>query len=255
MPTNPLREKLRRQQTTCGLWITLESPSVTEAAAGLGIDWIVVEMEHGHLAWRDVVNHLRVATSLGLAGLVRIADGTRENIQRALDLGASGIIVPMIGGGEELERVFQFGRYPPRGVRGVSGERCVKWGLEFESYLRTANEETLLIPLLETRQAVENIDSILDVPGLEAIYFGPADMSASFGLLGQWDAGPVGEAIQRMQRLASARGIFSGILARDGSDAQLRREQGFRLIALGADVNLLLDALRQRLAHFSKTRH
>lgn len=112
----------------------MESPSVTEAAALLGVDWIVVEMGHGHLGWREVMQHLRTAASLGVAGLIRIADSTRENVQWALDIGANGLIVPMIGDGQQLEQAYRWGRCPPRGVRGVGGERCLRWGLEIESY-------------------------------------------------------------------------------------------------------------------------
>ena len=185
---------------------------MTEAAAALGVDWVVIDMEHGHLHWGDLVNHLRVLCGTETAGLVRVPELRRETIQRALDLDAQGVIIPMIGSAQELEQAFAFGRYPTRGVRGVGGERCVKWGLESREYLSRANEETLLIPLLETRSAVENIDAILEVDGLEAIFFGPADLSASYGFLGQWEGGPVAEAIRSMGEKAFARGIASGIL-------------------------------------------
>ncbi len=244
---NPLRPRLKAGQTTFGMWVTVESRNVTEAAVKLGLDWVVIEMEHGHLDWGDVIEHIRVADGSNTAAIVRVAESRRETIQRALDLGADGLIVPMVNSAEEVTQIFRWGRYPPKGVRGVGGERCVKWGLEFQEYLRQANAETLLIPLLETRGAVENFDAILAVEGLEAIFFGPADMSASYGHLGEWEGGHVADTILNMCQTAASKQIRSGVLARSGEEAVKRRDQGFRMIGLGADINLMLRSLQQSL--------
>jgi 2-keto-3-deoxy-L-rhamnonate aldolase RhmA len=248
MRINPLRHKLATGQTTYGMWVTLESPNVTEAAVAVGLDWIVIEMEHGHLDWRAVADHVRTTSGTDTAAVIRVSEIQRSNVQRALDIGADGIILPMVGNAESLETAFQFGRFPPRGVRGVGGERSVKWGLDWDDYLRDADRETLIIPLLETRDAVENIDSILAIHGLETIFFGPADMSASYGYLGQWEGPGVAEAILRVRAKAAEKGIFAGILGRNTEEVQSRREQGFQMIGLGADVNLMIRSLQQTLA-------
>lgn len=247
MRPNPLRAKLKTGKTTFGMWITVESPNVTEAAVALGMDWIVIEMEHGHLSWADVLNHLRALNGSQTAGLVRVPELRRETIQRGLDLGADGLIIPMVGSAAMLQQALSFALYPPHGVRGVSGERCVRWGLEKDAYLAVANAESMIIPLLETRDAVEHFDEILQVPGVDAYFFGPADMSASFGFLGQWEGGPVGEAIVTMNRQAAERGIASGVLARNAEDACHRRSQGFRMIGLGVDLSLMIQSTRQIL--------
>ncbi|MBL8856084.1 MAG: hypothetical protein JNK57_19110 [Planctomycetaceae bacterium] len=231
-----------------GMWVTLESPNVSEAAIGLGLDWLLIDMEHGHLGWKDVANHLRVINARGIPGLIRVPDLCRESIQRALDIGADGIVVPMISTREQLELAFRYGKYPPRGARGLGGERCVKWGLETLAYIQEANSQTLVIPLLETREAVENFTQILEVPGLDGIWFGPSDMSSSYGFLGQWEGGPVAEAVVRMCQAAAEKGIASGILARDASEIELRRRQGFQWITLGADINLMMGSLKNQLA-------
>ena len=250
-----LREKLQAKQTTFGMWVTLESATVAEVAAALTLDWAVIEMEHGQLTWSDVADHVRVLSSSNTAAIVRVAEVRRETIQRALDIGAEAVILPMIGSADQLEQAFQYGRYPPRGVRGVGGERCVQWGLKFQEYLGDANQQTLIIPLLETRDAAEHIDEILDVDGLEAIFFGPADMSASYGHLGQWEGGDVANIIFDMQNRAANRDIASGVLARSDEEAAVRRDQGFRMIALGADVNLMIDAAKQRLKSVGQRCH
>ena len=151
----------------------------------------------------------------------------------------------MIRTAADLELAFRFGRYPPHGVRGVGGERAVKWGLDFEDYLRCADEETLIIPLIETREAVENIDRLLEVAGLEVIFFGPADLSASYGYLSQWEGPGVAEQIHAIRDRAACQGIASGILSRNPEDAVTRRDQGFGMVGLGADLNLMLRAIQQ----------
>lgn len=249
---NPLRQKLRTQQPTYGLWVTLESPNVTEAAVALGFDWVVIDTEHGHLDFREVMEHVRVVRGTGTAALVRVPEIQQGTIKRVLDIGAQGVILPMVGTGADVERAFRFGRYPPRGIRGVGGERAVQWGLEFEEYLQSANEETLLIPLIETREAAENIDQILGVPGVEAIFFGPADMSASHGYLGQWEGPGVADLILNLRAQAAAKGIASGILARSVDNSILRRDQGFSMIGLGADLNLLMRAARENLSRLGR---
>lgn len=241
---NPLRPKLRNGETTYGMWVTLESPSVMEVAVAMELDWCVIEMEHGSLDWGDVTEHIRVAKGTDLAAIVRVADLQRENVQRALDVGADGIIVPMIGDGQQLEHAYQLGRFPPRGVRGVGGERSVQWGLQWEEYLQAADRETMIIPLLETRDAVENAESILAVEGLEAVFFGPADMSASYGHLGQWEGPGVAEKILDVRHRAAERNIAGGILGRNADEVRTRRQQGFQMIGLGADVNLMIQSIR-----------
>lgn len=244
---NPLRGRLRDKGPTYGLWVTVESPSITEVAVALGLDWVCIDMEHGHLGFADVMNHLRAVNGSDTAALVRVPGLEMSSIKRALDMGAHGVIVPYAQSHEDVEEAFRYGRYPPRGVRGVSGDRAVRWGLEFGEYLRSADEETLIIPLIETRGAVEDIDAILNVSGLEAIFFGPADMSASYGFLGEWEGPGVAEHILNVRAKADAKGISAGILARGVEDSLRRRDQGFHMVGLGADMPLLIRAIRENL--------
>src|SRR3954454_21201461 len=119
MLPNPLRERLRRQETSYGLWVTLESPSITEIAVTLGLDWICIDMEHGHLGYREVMEHLRAVRGTETAAVVRVPEIDRSSIKRALDLGAHGVLLPLVRGPEDLLRAMSFGRYPPRGERGI----------------------------------------------------------------------------------------------------------------------------------------
>jgi 2-keto-3-deoxy-L-rhamnonate aldolase RhmA len=244
---NRLRQRFRDKETTYGLWVSVESPSITEVAVTLGLDWVCIDMEHGHLDFHDVMDHLRAVRGSQTSALVRVPGIEMSAIKRALDMGAQGVIVPYARSQEEVEAAFRYGRFPPRGVRGVSGDRAVQWGLGAGDYLACADEETLIIPLIETRGAVEDMDAILETPGLEAIFFGPADMSASYGYLGEWEGPGVAEHILDVRARAEAKGIAAGILSRSVEDSLLRRDQGFRMVGLGTDMMLLIRALRENL--------
>jgi 2-keto-3-deoxy-L-rhamnonate aldolase RhmA len=244
---NPLRRRFQAKETCYGLWVSTESPTVTEVAVALGLDWVCVDMEHGHLDFHEVMDHIRAVRGSETAVVVRVPEIQMSAVKRALDMGAHGVILPYARSLEDVERGFRYGRYPPRGVRGVSGDRAVKWGLGAKDYLSDADEETLIIPLIETRGAIEEIDAILNIYGLETIFFGPADLSASYGYLGEWEGPGLAECILDVRAKAEARGIATGILSRSPQDTRLRRDQGFRMIALGTDMGLMIRAIRENL--------
>lgn len=252
MPLNPLRRKLRSNQGTLGLWVTMECASITEIAVALNIDWVVVDMEHGHLDYKDAMDHIRVVRETGTSIILRVPDIREDCIKRALDMGAHGVILPLPRWAADVERGFRYGRYAPRGTRGLGGERAVKWGLGFKDYLRIANEETLIIPMIETREAAEDIDAILAIDGLEAIFLGPADMSATFGHLGEWEGGDVAQLNLNLRQKAAARGIATGVVATSLEDARRRQDQGFGMIALGSDAGLLIRSLQQALTDLGR---
>jgi 2-keto-3-deoxy-L-rhamnonate aldolase RhmA len=153
------------------------------------------------------------------------------------------VLLPLIRSRAELELGMGYGRYPTGGLRGVGGERAVKWGLAFREYLQAADSQTLIIPLIETREAAENFDELLAVPGLELIFFGPADLSASYGHLGEWEGTGIAKLILDLRARAAQRGIGSGIMSLDPADACQRRDQGFNLIGLGSDAGMMIRSL------------
>lgn len=243
--SNPLRRKLQvKDKPALGLWIGMESATVTEVAANLGYDWVCVDLEHGPLSLKDVLDHLRAAKGSDLAVLVRIPTASVDHVKRVLDLGSHGVLLPLINSAEELAQGFTYARYPSLGTRGIGGERATRWGLNLKEYVDVADEETLVIPLIETRQASNNIQSILEVPGLEAIFFGPSDLSQSCGHRATWEGPGVAEDILRMQEMAKNRNIATGIVARSSQDLDLRRAQGFQLVATGSDVGAMAATMR-----------
>src|SRR3982750_463656 len=122
------RQKLASDQPVYGLWVTLESASITEMAVALGLDWVVIDAEHGHLDWKEIVEHLRAAVRSDTVCLVRVAELSIGLIKRALDVGADGVVVPWVESAEQLKDAVRYALYPPEGVRGIGGERATCWG-------------------------------------------------------------------------------------------------------------------------------
>ncbi|MDX6438005.1 MAG: 2-dehydro-3-deoxyglucarate aldolase [Gaiellaceae bacterium] len=224
-----------------GLWVTLESPAVTEIAAELGFDWVTIDTEHGHLGPREVLEHLRAASGSQTSVLVRVSHLNEEPIKRALDMGADGILVPLVRAASDVRRALACSLYPPDGARTVGVERAFRWGLKTSDYLEVANTDVAVVPIIETREAMEAFDEILQVGGFPAVFFGPGDLSASLGYVGEWEGPGVADLILDARGRAEARAIASGLVARDLEDVLLRVEQGFRMLAIGPDTRLLID--------------
>ena len=238
-----LRRKVKASEPLYGIWCTLEAPTVIEIAVTLGLDWVTVDLEHGHLDWREVIEHVRAARGSETAVFVRVSELQQSAIKRALDIGAHGVILPLIRTRAELELGMRYGRYPVKGIRGVGGERAVRWGLAFREYVKAADTQTLIIPMIETREAAEQIDDLLTVPGLELLFFGPADLSASYGHLGEWEGPGIAELILDLRARAAERGVGSEIISLDPTDACKRRDQGFNLIGLGSDAGMMIRSI------------
>src|SRR3954451_10972603 len=201
-----LRRKLAADTPVFGLWVTLESPSVTEMAVALGLDWVVIDAEHGHLDWKEIVEHLRATVRSDTVALVRVAECNIGLIKRALDLGADGVVIPWIESAEQLREAVRFAHYPPDGVRGIGAERATCWGQCFVEHTAEANENVLVIPMIESVKGGRNIRELLRVDGVELFFFGPADYSSSAGFPGQWEGAGVADAILGIKDLVTAAG-------------------------------------------------
>jgi 2-keto-3-deoxy-L-rhamnonate aldolase RhmA len=243
-----LRQKLAENLPVYGLWVTLESASVTEMAVALGIDWVVVDAEHGHLDWKEILEHVRSAVRSDTVVLVRIAELNGGLIKRALDIGADGVVVPWIETADQLRQAVAFSKYPPRGVRGIGGERATAWGQCLAEHAAEANDHVLVVPIIETVTAGRNIEELCDVEGTDFFFFGPADYSSTAGYAGQWE-GP-GVARQILENVAVIRGHSKhcGLLATSAENLKQRLEQGFRVMGLGMDSGLLIREIKAMLA-------
>lgn len=244
---NRLKRTLAQGDAALGFWVTLESPTVTEIAVELGFDWIVIDAEHGHLDFKEIVEHLRAANRSRTTVLVRIQEIEQGLIKRVLDLGAQGIVVPQVNSAADVELAVRFAKYPPWGIRGVGGERSTRWSQTLATSTAIANAETLVIPIIETTSAASDIDAILAVPGVDALFFGPADFSASAGYVGQWEGPGIAAEILRLKDKITARGFACGLMTTDLDNLRLRRDQGFRLLGVGSDTGLIIRGAREGL--------
>ena len=247
-----IREKFRNKETAFGLWVTSESSAVTEVAGMLGIDWICIDMEHGYIDSQAISGHLTAARGTDLTVLVRPPSHDVEPMKRVLDLGAHGIILPLVDTADEIQAAYDNFYYPPLGRRGIGGERSVKWGLGLEEYVRSANDELLFIPMIETKDSYANLDSILDVTGIEAVFLGPGDMSASMGYVGEWEGPGVAEINLDILSRAGEKQIAAGIVARSTDEAIQRRDQGFSMVSLGSDMGLMIRQIKDMAGALGK---
>lgn len=247
-----LRKKLAAGESVVGLWVTLDAPSVAEIAVGLGLDWIVIDAEHGHLDWSEITAHLRSATRSDTVALVRLAELNGGAIKRALDLGADGVVVPWVESVEQLRDAIAYSKYPPEGKRGIGAERATAWGQAFVEHTRDANDGVLVVPIIETVAGVAQAAALAKVDGSELFFFGPADLSASAGHRGEWEGPGVAKLIDDAKNTLLESGKRCGVIAKDWADLHRRRSEGFQMIGLGTDAGLLIRALRQGLGELGR---
>ncbi len=246
------RRTLAANATTLGLWVTLESPSITEMAVLLGLDFVVIDAEHGHLDWKEIVEHLRATARSETVALVRVAELNGGLIKRALDCGADGVVVPWIETAEQLRQAVAWANYPPEGLRGIGAERATAWGQALVQHTQEANENVLVVPILETVGSVANVPAMSQVPGVDLFWFGPADFSSTAGYRGMWEGPGVAEQILHMKDSLLAAGKHCGLLVTGDDNLPQRQTQGFRALAVGSDAGLLLRSLRASLARVGR---
>lgn len=245
---NPFTQAIRKGEKQIGLWLTSASNSSAEVIASAGYDWVVVDMEHAPNHMLSVKSQLQVFAASTTTALARPDWNDAVKVKRLLDLGAEGLVFPMIQTVEEAEKAVAATRYPPRGIRGVSGvTRANKYG-RVTDYFDRIEEETTIILQLETRAAIERATEIAAVDGVSGIFFGPADISADMGLLGQTMAPEVWDLIWSAANKLIAQGVPVGTLVLDAQFAAKLLNDGFTFVACGVDTALLARSADNLLA-------
>ncbi len=243
---NEFRARLKRGDTLLGTMVTLASASSAEVLAGIGFDWFFIDGEHGPLETRELLAILQ-AVSHRVACIVRVPAADEVAIKKVLDLGAHGIIVPQVNTAEQAADVVRFARYAPEGARGVGLARAHGYGQRFKEYLDSANREIAVIVQAEHATAVANIESIVRVPGVDAVLLGPYDLSASLGKMGKIDDPAVVAAIRRVTDSCRAAGMPLGYFGVSAAAVKPYVAQGYTLIVAGVDTTLLGGAARALL--------
>ena len=240
---NELKARLKRGEKTVGAWITIPHMDVSEALSTLPFDWFVFDQEHSALD-DQITQELIQAVKGEVTPIVRVAWNDMVMIKKALDTGVEGIIIPWVNSKEDAVKAVKFCKYPPEGVRGCGPRRTI---ILDPDYLKTVNDELLIIVQIETQEAVKNAEEIMSVDGIDAFFVGPFDLSSSMGLMGQIEHPKVREAIERVFEAGKNAGIASGIWQGAGMSIRERLEEGWQMVALGMDINFLMDGARSIL--------
>lgn len=227
--------------------VTINSPEVAELLAGVGFDWLFIDAEHAPLTMLDIQRMVQAAGK-GFPCIVRLPEASEVPIKQALDIGAAGIIAPLVNSARQTENIVRLAKYAPDGSRGVGVSRAHRYGLGFQEYIDKANEDVTVIVQVEHVDAVANIESIAKVPGVDAVFVGPYDLSASLEKLGQVNDPEVQQAIEIVTRASVQAGIRLGIFGLTAEAVRPFIDRGYTLIVAGIDTMMLGSAASQLLA-------
>lgn len=234
-----------------GMWACSGSPLVTEVAAGSGLDWLLIDMEHSANTLESVLLQLQVVAAYPITPVVRAPSNDTVAIKQILDLGAQNLIVPMVSSADEARAAVAATRYPPEGVRGVGSAlaRSARWN-RVDGYLQDSAHHTSLTVQIETAAGVAAAAEIAAVDGIDAVFVGPSDLSASMGLLGRQTHPEVVAAVETVFAAVRAAGKPVGVNAFDPVAAEAYLAGGAEFVAVGADVALLARASEALAARF-----
>lgn len=243
MVQNRVKELLRQGQPALGHWLSLPSPGIAELMSGFGMDWLVIDTEHGPAEWETVENMARAMKGTQVVPLVRVVANDPALIKKAFDRGAFGVVIPLVNTAEQGAAAVMASRFPPEGIRGVAGSRANRYGADLVEYVREWNREVLVVCQLETAQAVENAEAIAAVSGIDVLFIGPNDLSANLGILRQFQRVEFTQAVDRILKAAQRHSKVAGIMTGSAEETLTRLGQGFRFISTASDTRLLAGAV------------
>jgi 2-keto-3-deoxy-L-rhamnonate aldolase RhmA len=249
---NRLKQNLAAGKVCIGATITMNSPIVAEIMSHIGLDWLWFEAEHTALNLDNILTMLQAANGSDVSTVIRVPWNDKTMIKRALDTGPDGILIPLVTSAEEAEYTVRAMKYPPWGERGAGLARAQCYGLHMGEYLQTANDEVMTILMIEHIKAVENIDDILAVKGVDSVMVGALDLSGTMGMLGQTSDPKVEGAIQKVLAVCKKAGKPCGIIALGPEQANQRIEEGFTNIILGIDVLYLHSGIQAALGQIKR---
>ena len=248
-PINTFKRALQSKQAQIGLWVSLANPYSTEICAGAGFDWLVIDGEHAPNDLRSILAQLQVIAAYPSQPAARVPVGDTALIKQYLDLGVQTLVVPMVDTPEQARALVQACRYPPEGVRGLAGARASRWG-RHPNYAREANAQVCLLVQAETRLALANLDAILAIDGIDGVFIGPADLSASMGHVGSPGHAEVRAEIDSAIVRISRSGKAAGILTSDVAMARHYLALGATAVAVGLDTQILVRGTNALVSEF-----
>lgn len=239
-----LKNKLKNNNLTIGSWIMMNDPMSVEVMALAGFEWLVIDIEHTSIDLFATENLIRTIQANNMKALVRVSKNEEVIIKKVLDMGADGIVVPMVCSKEDALQALNYAKYPPHGKRGAGIYRASGYGTKFEEYKKWVDEELVIIAQIEHIDAVNNIDDILEVSGIDGIIIGPYDLSSSLGYPGELERDEVKKAVQKVLKQSKEHNIPSGfhVVDTDPAKLQIKINQGCTFLAYGIDYFFLRDA-------------
>ena len=251
LPRNQFKAGLESGETQFGIWLSIPDKTVAEMMAGAGFDWLLVDHEHGPFDFRDVMSHLQAMAPYDVAPIVRPVDGNAALLKKFCDIGAQSFIVPMIDTAEQAADVVSAVKYPPAGRRGLgtSMARAARWNT-VPGYLNDANDEICVIVQAESVTAIDNLEAIANTAGVDGVFIGPSDLSASMGHGGDVTQPAVDEAVCAGLATIRATGKHAGLLCLDESEVPRYVDCGADFVGIGVDTLLLGNSARSLAAQF-----
>jgi 2-dehydro-3-deoxyglucarate aldolase len=244
-----LKEKLKKQELSVGSWLTIPHQAVIEILGTAGFEWLTIDMEHSPISIETVMNLIGHIQGNGMQALVRVSKNEEVAIKRVLDAGADGVIIPMIKNKEEAIEAVNYVKYPPLGKRGVGLNRAQKYGTAFDSYQKWVDNHVVIIAQIEHIDAVNNLEDIFLVPGIDGIIVGPYDLSASMGYPGEYDRDDVKKALDTIDIVAKRLNKSLGfhVINSDHSKTLEKINKGYCFLAFSLDFFFLGDKAREEM--------
>jgi 2-keto-3-deoxy-L-rhamnonate aldolase RhmA len=252
LASNTFKAALRDGKQQIGLWTALASNITAEIIGGSGFDWVVIDTEHGPSDVPGVLSQLQAMARGTAEPVVRVAWNDTVLIKRIMDVGARSLLVPMVQNAEEARRAVAATRYPPQGIRGVAGAPRANLYGRVANYHRNANQDICVLVQVETRAALDQVEAIAAVEGIDGIFVGPGDLAASLGHLANSGHPEVQAAIADFLARCRTAGKAAGILIADPDEAMRCLEVGFAFVAVGSDVGILTKGAEKLAAQFKQ---
>jgi len=240
------RRRLVNNEKLLGTLLSLPSPEIAELISKSGFDWLFIDLEHSTINVQSAQCMIQAAQSNAHC-ILRVPGNEEIWIKRCLDTGAEGIIVPQVNTKEEAEYAVRYTKYPPQGKRSVGISKAHNYGITFNQYIQNANDDIALIVQCEAQEAIKNLPEILEVEGIDCVFIGPYDLSASMGKTGKIQSTEVVDAINSIQKQCSKKNMPLGIFGATPEAVKKYKDEGYNLIAVGIDVLMLYNSAKKAI--------
>ena len=252
--THDLKDRFESEQHLTGTWVSIGHPTVAEVSASVGFDFVLIDTEHTTISLETLENMVRAVEAApgDTEVVVRVPWNDHVRLKRVLDIGVGGVMIPMIDSRREAESLVEAVRYPPEGIRGVASGRATGDGRNFEEYVGNAGDSLLTIVQIETESGLANVDEIASLDGVDSLFVGPADLSASLGAFGDFESDAFEDAVDAVVGAGDDQGLPVGTLTTDTDAVEDRLAQGFDYLVVGKDTATLAAADRAALRTYEQ---